>query len=227
LADELNDDTVRCRGRELCARINEALRNHICDTWQMESHLELEFEKQYRRLLLPPMRHGTGGRAKGYAGLLPSGEVEIVGMEAVRRDWTPMAHALQRQLLELLFQDRAGAAIEAHVVGWIEALRRGEMDDELVYRKNLRKPVAAYTRQIPPHVRAAKLMKNPAGVISYVMTVQGPQPVNQINAMLDYEHYIKTQIEPLLRTLAAVVPIDVDSAVRGVLDLFPPALKEG
>ena len=219
-----DDERVHHRGSELCRRVNEELQNHIQEKWHVESHLELEFEKLYRRLLLPPMRHGTGGRAKGYAGLLVSGEVEVVGMEAVRRDWTPMAHMLQRQLLALLFQDATAAAIETHVVRWIEALWRGEKDGDLVYRKNLRKPVDAYKRAVPPHVRAARLMKNPSGVIAYVMTVQGPQPVNHVSAELDYEHYIKTQIEPLLRTLAAVMPFDVDGAVKGVLDLFATAV---
>jgi DNA polymerase-2 len=222
LGNECDDETVYRRGTGLCEWVNEELRKHIRETWHLESHLELEFEKQYRRLLLPPMRHGTGGRAKGYAGLLVDGEVEVVGMEAVRRDWTSMAHTLQRQLLALLFQDAAAATIESHVVRWIGALRRGAMDGDLVYRKNLRKSVEAYKRAVPPHVRAARLMKNPSGVISYVMTVRGPQPVNQVTAELDYEHYIKTQIEPLLRTLAAVMPFDVDGAVKGVLDLFSP-----
>ena len=43
------------------------------------------------------------GRAKGYAGLRRGDEgdrVDIVGMEAVRRDWTDLAHQLQAVLLD-------------------------------------------------------------------------------------------------------------------------------
>ncbi len=33
----------------------------------------------------------------------------------------------------------------------------GELDEQLVYRKRLRRPLAEYQRNVPPHVRAARL----------------------------------------------------------------------
>ena len=54
---------------------------------------------------------------------------------------------------------------------------RGELDDALVYRKNLRKDVDEYTATTPPHVAAARKSTQPSGrLISYVITTAGPEP---------------------------------------------------
>ncbi|MBN0616713.1 SPOR domain-containing protein, partial [Pseudomonas aeruginosa] len=39
----------------------------------------------------------------------------------------------------------------------IARLMNGELDEQLVYRKRLRRPLAEYQRNVPPHVRAARL----------------------------------------------------------------------
>ncbi|VEB93228.1 DNA polymerase II [Citrobacter koseri] len=33
----------------------------------------------------------------------------------------------------------------------------GKLDEQLVYRKRLRRPLSEYQRNVPPHVRAARL----------------------------------------------------------------------
>jgi len=216
-------EAARERGRELCARANAQLAEHVSAEYGVVSRLELEFEKYYARFFLPPMRGSEKGRAKGYAGLRvdKQGEhLDIVGMEAVRRDWTKMAHDLQRELLGMLFHDAPIETIEGCIGDWVRAVRGGEKDEDLVYIKGLRKPVAAYTRSSPPHVQAARLLDKPPGVIRYVITRSGPQPVERVSAPLDYEHYVEKQIEPLVRTVAQVCPVDADAALRGIVDLF-------
>ncbi len=93
----------------------------------------------YRRFFLPPMRTfgaaaedaedaETRGRAKGYAGLRLEGDgerLEIVGMEAVRHDWTELAHALQRDLLGWVFHDVPPAEIVDRVRALLVELRAG------------------------------------------------------------------------------------------------------
>ena len=83
-------------GNSICARFNNAITEWIGKHYGVESKLELEFEKVYRRLLLPRTRsiHGAQrGRIKGYAGHRQTDRgatLEIVGMEAARRDWTDL-----------------------------------------------------------------------------------------------------------------------------------------
>ena len=212
------------KGKTICEFANRKLTSHITETYGVTSRLELEFEKYYVRFLLPSNR-GTKdrGRAKGYAGLKYEDDaesLEIVGMEAVRRDWTDMAHELQRSLLLYLFRDRSGTEIEELVLSWVRAVRKGELDEKLYYRKSLRKRVSEYTRTMPPHVRAAAHLPNPSGVIHYAITLDGPQPLGYVNAPLDYDHYVTKQIAPLVSTIAEFSDIDVDGAVLGKPRLF-------
>lgn len=210
-------------GQRLCNAANAALAEHIDQRYGVQSRLELEFEKHYEHFLLPPMRGSERGRAKGYAGWRLDGEegyLEIIGMEAVRSDWTRLAHGLQRQLLGLLFAGADAREIESAIGECVRGLRAGERDEDLVYRKRLRKPVSSYTRTVPPHVQAAKMLKDPRGVIQYIVTCDGPQPVGHMRAEPDYDHYVEKQIAPLVHTVAQIFPIDVESALRGVGNLF-------
>ncbi len=218
-------------GRGVCERINARLARHVMDRYGVASHLELEMEKHYHRFLLPSMRGDSErGRAKGYAGLRREGGadlVEIVGMEAVRRDWTDLAHQLQAVLLDRVFHEVPGVEIEEEIFRWVHEVQSGHRDDLLVYRKNLRKPVESYTRSVPPHVKAARLMENPTGVIRYVVTRDGPQPEGQLTAPIDYAHYIDKQIRPIVKTVAQAYDLDAEAAVSGRLNLFGNGLNTG
>ncbi|MEW6750377.1 MAG: DNA polymerase II [Candidatus Latescibacterota bacterium] len=213
-------------GEDLCRRLNVGLAAQVREQYDAEPRLELEFQKYYVRFLLPRVRGSERGRAKGYAGLRVdrAGEhLDIVGMEAVRRDWTRLAHDLQRELLELLFHDAPPPQLEGRVREWVRAVRAGEKDRDLVYHKGLRKPVAAYTHATPPHVQAARHLVRPPGVVRYVVTRDGPQPADHVCAPIDYEHYVSKQIEPLVRTVAQVCPVGLEAALGGTADLFDGA----
>jgi len=181
------------------------------------------------------------GRAKGYAGLtLPVSElaggaadgaaesrpgwIEIRGMEAVRRDWTDLAQGFQVGLLELLFRAAPPAAVRRFVRRLVEELQAGKLDERLTYRKALRKPVEEYTRSQPPHVRAAAMLdpEEQRGLIEYVWTVDGPQPVSKAAAPLDYAHYVERQLKPIARGFEEVLETDLASLFgeRKQLELF-------
>ena len=168
----------------------------------MESHLLLEFEKQYLRFFMPSLRHTASGSKKRYAGLIERGgtrEIVFTGLESVRRDWTVLAKDFQRQLLHRVFSEES---VDAFVQGFLDELRAGERDGDLVYRKALRKPLAEYGKTTPPHVKAARLIPGrPGRLISYVMTTEGPQPVGHASAPLDYDHYVEKQLRPIAESI--------------------------
>ena len=228
LPKDIGAEDALAKGRQLSRWMNDQLADHLQREYGVVSRLDLEFEKLYRRLFLPPMRgSGDRARAKGYAGLKVGAagkeELEIVGMEAVRRDWTDLAHDLQRDLLSRLFREAPADEMESAVTAWIRAVRCGEKDGDLVYRKSLRRSLESYTSSSPPHVTAARLLPEPSGVIHYVLTAAGPQPVGFVTAPLDYEHYIEKQIRPIVATIGQVCDIDVEAAVTGMPDLFRSA----
>jgi DNA polymerase-2 len=139
--------------------------------------------------------------------------IEVRGMEAVRRDWTDLAHEFQLRLLELLFLKRPLEEIQGYIRELVEALYRGELDDKLVYRKALRKSISAYTRNTPPHVKAAALLprSEQRGLIRYVITREGPQPEGWTSAPTDYDHYLERQLMPIASAFTEVLKTDLDA----------------
>jgi DNA polymerase-2 len=197
---------ARRRALELASSLNVELSRYIESRWRRESRLELEFEKLYSRLFLPRARHSTRGASKRYAGWLTGAGiegVEFVGMEVVRRDWTALAKRVQRELYQRLFTDQP---VDAYLAGIVARVRRGDLDEELVYHKNLRKDTEDYTATTPPHVAAARKSTHPPGrSIRYVLTTAGPEPLDNLTHPIDREHYVEKQVrpvaEPVLETL--------------------------
>jgi DNA polymerase-2 len=238
LSGDADSETLLREGTEVCRRINQRISEYIVDRYGLTPHLELEFEKIYYRFFLPPIRSPSGasdtnlrGRAKGYAGLtLPVSElrkrsseslaeeprlgwIDIKGMEAVRRDWTDLAQGFQVGLLELAFRDADIDTLKRFIQGILADLKSGKLDERLVYRKALRKPISDYTRSQPPHVKAAAMLEpeEQGGLIEYVMTRDGPQPVARQSAPIDYEHYVEKQLKPIAQGFEEALKTDGES----------------
>ena len=201
------EDAVRV-GEALVEFINTSWRDLLQQTLAIECHLEIEFDTHYHRFFMPTVRNSEQGSKKRYAGLTvdADGREEMVfrGLETVRSDWTPLAKRFQGGLLERIFK---GDAYADFVREYVRDLRAGLMDEALVYRKRLRGRLDSYDRVIPPHVRAAILAdENNArlgrprqyqtgGWIRYVMTTNGPEPVEARKSAIDYEHYVVHQLK--------------------------------
>ena len=202
---------ARARGGELAAILNVELERHVRETWGVESRLELEFERLYLRLLFPRKRSGEGGAMKHYVGLTEESGVIFTGMEVVRRDWTDLARQVQRELYERFF---AGRAVEDYLSDTVVALRAGELDRALVYRKALRKDLEEYTAATPPHVAAARKLKSePGALIDYVITRNGPEPASERESPLDYEHYVDKQIRPIATPILDLVGLRFEKVI--------------
>jgi DNA polymerase II len=214
------DDPQRARerGRELAVALNWDLDRYINKRWRVASRLELEFEKLYLKLFLPRARHSTRGASKRYAGLLGGADadgvedsVEFIGMEVVRRDWTALAKQVQRELYQRLFTDQS---VDAYLSDVVKKVRNGDLDDVLVYRKNLRKDTGDYTATSPPHVVAArKSTQPPARLISYVITTAGAEPLDNIQHPLDREHYVMKQVKPVAEPVLATLGLDFEQVI--------------
>ncbi len=111
---------------ELVAALNEELVRYIDERWQVRSRMELEFEKLYLKLFLPRARHSTRGASKRYAGLLhgpaDADNVEFVGMEVVRRDWTDLASRCSASCIKRLF---TGQRVDTYLADVVQQVRRG------------------------------------------------------------------------------------------------------
>jgi len=211
-------------GRELVDMVNDWWRIHLRAELGLDSALELEFDTHYRRFLMPTVRGSDEGSKKRYAGLVrqADGGEEVVykGLETVRTDWTPLAQRFQQGLYRRIFK---GEPYADYVRDYVAATLRGELDELLVYRKRLRRPLEEYQRNVPPHVRAARMADafhvaqgrppqyRNGGWIRYLMTVAGPEPLETRRAPIDYAHYLSRQLEPVAD---AILPFLGDNFAR-------------
>jgi DNA polymerase-2 len=202
------------RGAQLAQDLNRELAAYTETRWRVASRFELKFEKLYLQLFLPRIRHGTSGARKRYAGLLHSSQpdaIEFVGMEVVRSDWTELAKRVQRELYLRLFRQQA---VDHYLAEVVAQVRRGELDDALVYRKNLRKEAESYTATTPPHVAAArKSNQSPGSMVSYVITSAGPEPTDNVQHPLDREHYVTKQIRPVAEPVLGALGLDFERVI--------------
>jgi DNA polymerase-2 len=209
LNGEFDNQQVQNIGQSLAEQINQKWTAKTQQEHQLDSHLEIEFETHFSQFLMPTIRGSEKGSKKRYAGLkVTSTEDELIfkGLENVRSDWTPLAKKFQLTLYKRVF---AKEPVDDYIQQVIADVRLGKSDDLLVYRKRIRRKLSLYVKNIPPHVRAARLAddKNASlgkslkyqnkSWVSYVMTLNGPQPIEYLCSQIDYDHYIEKQIQPI------------------------------
>lgn len=201
--------------RELPKEINEFYRDYVKKKFSRKSFLELEFDKHYLSLLIPQTRLKSEerGAKKRYAGLLRvhgKEVIDIVGLEAIRGDWTEAAQDFQRELLLRVFKKQE---IIQFIRNYIKNIESGKLDEKLIYRKSIRKDLKEYVKTTPPHVKAArKLEKLDGNRIEYYITNNGPEPIQNLKSQLDYDHYIEKQIKPIAKTILETIGIDPEKA---------------
>lgn len=208
-------------GRELALGVNAYWRDALLREHRLESALEVQLETCFRRFLMPTIRGSEQGSKKRYAGLVVDaegrGRVVIKGLEAVRTDWTPLARSFQRELLRRVF---LGEPYAAWIRELTDDLYAGRLDEQLVYRKRLRRELDSYVKNVPPHIAAARQLEKVGREIAYVITVRGPQPIQARTAPIDYAHYLERQLAPAADTVLAFVGDDFMRLGGRQLSLF-------
>jgi DNA polymerase I len=169
---------------------------------EKELKLEIRVEREYRRILFTEAM-------KRYAGLLPDGTLDIVGLEVVRGDWSEIARQVQEHVLEKILQDQSPEKAVETVRAMIRKLKNGEVPiADLTIRKTLTKPIEQYAVRAPHVEVARKLMKEGwtltvGDKVAYVI-VKGPgnlfqkaKPYNQVKPEeIDKEYYLENQVKP-------------------------------
>lgn len=227
------DDEAARIGEHLVQRVNAWWREHLRREYALESALELQFETHFRRFLMPTIRGAEVGSKKRYAGLVreADGSERLVfkGLETVRADWSPLAKRFQQELYRRIF---IGEPYRDFVRDYVQRTLAGEYDQRLIYRKRLRRKLDDYRRNVPPHVRAARLadayndrLGRPrqyqhGGWISYVMTLAGPEPLETRRSPIDYQHYLTRQLQPVADAILPFVADDFDALTDRQLGLF-------
>ncbi len=219
-------------GRQLTAEINRRWQMLLNEQHGLRSYLQLQYETHFERFLMPTIRGSDTGSKKRYAGLIcTDGDQRLIfkGLEAIRSDWTLLAKSFQNELYRLIFTDQDPAAYVCRVV---TETRAGQRDEQLVYRKRLRRILSHYVKNIPPQVRAARLADahnarlgkplkyQQRGTIAYLMTINGPEPLEYLHSRIDYQHYIDKQIRPIADAILPFIGLSFERLIGTQMRLF-------
>jgi DNA polymerase-2 len=217
-------------GTQLMNDLNRWWGNELQQRYQITSHLDVEYETHYLRFFMPTIRGMPTGSKKRYAGLCigldqnnssseraANTRLVVKGLEAARTDWTPLARNFQRHLFELIFNDKP---FEDYVRQTAQQLRDGKLDDQLVYRKRIRRDLSDYQRNVPPHIKAARKLASSGNTIRYLITRNGPEPADAQESAIDYQHYLDKQLAPAADGILQFMGTSFESITDAQLQMF-------
>jgi len=221
-------------GSELEDSLNQWWTNRLQNELQLESCLEIQFETHFNKFLMPTVRGAKTGSKKRYAGLVRSADTEqfkliFKGLESVRSDWSPLAREFQQHLYQLIFLDQP---YEEYIKQTVADVFAGNHLAKLVLRKRVRRKLADYVKNVPPHVQAARNAEliraqrnlpplfNSGGWIEYVMTTAGAQARQYQTAPIDFDFYIDKQLAPIADSILTFRASSLEAVLDKQIGLF-------
>ncbi|MFT2090013.1 DNA polymerase II [Paraglaciecola sp. 2405UD69-4] len=232
LEGDYTEEAAASVGKSLADMINQNWGSKLKEEFELACELEIEFETHFKHFLMPTIRGSELGSKKRYAGVkaTPLGdELVFKGLETVRSDWTLLAKQFQLTLYKMVF---AKEDVTQYIQDVVQNTRKGNYDELLVYRKRLRRKLAQYVKNVPPHVKAARIAdeknvslgkpskyQNKAWV-SYLITVNGPEPIEYQTSKIDYEHYIEKQVRPIAEGILPFIGVSFEEVTGQQLGLF-------
>ena len=235
LLGPVEDSQVKVIGEGLASQINEWWTKKLREKYDIPSFLEMEFEIHFSKFLMPTVRGSDAGSKKRYAGLVvdsrnpDKSHLLFKGLESVRSDWSPLARDFQKELYRRIFLDEP---YEDYIKLMVQQLGDGIFENELVLRKRLRRKLKDYTKNIPPHVQAARKAEDirrqrelpslyqSGGWIEYIMTINGAEPRQYRESAIDYEFYIERQLTPIADSILVFKSSSMDKILNNQIGLF-------
>ncbi|NHI83774.1 MAG: DNA-directed DNA polymerase I [Candidatus Thorarchaeota archaeon] len=175
--------------------------------WSREElGIDLEVEKTYKYVALSE-------RKKNYIGVYPSGYVEVKGLSGKKRNTPDFVQNAFREMLHALSKVDNPEGFETakdevrEIVNCVIDRLEGKADpyepEELAFRVQMTKPLDAYGKTTPQHVRAALMLKDagydvPPGTIVEYIKIKGPEDLLPVQLAegssywLDKDKYIDT-----------------------------------
>ena len=164
--------------------------------------LEIKPDKVYVRIFFTAAK-------KRYAGLLPDGRLDIVGLEVARGDWAAVAKNVQEKVLEIILKDQSPDKAAKFVQQFIHNLRQKQLPyRDLIIWKTLTKPPEEYEVRAS-HVEAAKMLAEKGWKLSvgdkvgYVAVVGTGRLYERVRPYVfasydevDMEYYVSKQVVP-------------------------------
>ncbi|MFQ5711143.1 MAG: DNA-directed DNA polymerase [Candidatus Geothermarchaeales archaeon] len=175
--------------------------------------LEAKLEKVYERVIFTEAK-------KRYAGLTREGDLDVVGLETVRRDWCDYARETQRDLLRIVLGGGSRDEALEYVRGRVAKLRRMELEvNELVIWEQITRPLGEYVAKGPHIAVAERLVERgwrikKGDYVGYVIT-RGVGPLytrakhySEADVEeIDREYYVEKQILPVCSRVVSALGV--------------------
>jgi len=181
--------------------------------------VDLEVEKEYRYVVL-------SSRKKNYLGVTKSGKVDVKGLTGKKSHTPPFIKTLFYELLDILSTvedvkdfDQAKKQISAKIAEWAKKVQGKEIPlSDLAFNVMMSKAISDYTKTIPQHIRAAKLLESKrvikkGDIISYVKILNKPgvKPVEMARSdEIDSKKYMEF-MESTLDQITSSMGLDFDT----------------
>lgn len=164
--------------------------------------LEIKPDKVYVRIFFTEAK-------KRYAGLLPDGRLDIVGLEVMRGDWADVAKNVQEKVLEIILKEQSPKKAAGFVQQFIYELRQKRVPyRDLIIWKTLAKPAEDYEVKAS-HVEAAKMLRTKGweltvgDKVGYVVIIGTGRLYERVKPYMfasyndvDIEYYVSKQVVP-------------------------------
>jgi DNA polymerase I len=178
--------------------------------------LEINLSEVYKRILFTEAK-------KKYAGLRTDGQVDVVGLEAVRGDWSNLARDVQNTVLRMVLEDANSSRATAYVLNLTSNLKSKKLPlSSFIIWKTLTKPVGAYEVNAP-HVEVAKKMAKDGWPVTagdkvgFVITkkpgklFQKAEPhYKETIEDVDFDYYVRNQIVPAAARILEILGVPED-----------------
>jgi DNA polymerase I len=175
--------------------------------------MDVKVDKIYERVIFTEAK-------KRYAGLLPNGKLDVVGMEAVRGDWANIAKTVQEDVLELVLRDNNERRALDSLRNTITRVRAKNLPlQEFIIWKTLTKPVKEYEAR-SAHVEVAKKLMHEGwdlavgDKVGFIITnkpgklYEKAQPYSLSTLDdVDVEYYVNSQIIPAAMRVLSVLGV--------------------
>ncbi|ABU81872.1 DNA-directed DNA polymerase I [Ignicoccus hospitalis] len=182
--------------------------------------LEIEIDKTYRFVAFT-------GLKKNYIGVYPGGEIDVKGLLGKKRNTPQFVKEAFIKMIEMIRNSQSPEEVvktREEVKNLVKELymnlKRQYYDlDELAFHMQLTKPIESYTKNMPQHVKAAKMLAkfgihvNQGDVVSFVKVkgAEGVKPVQLAKLPeVDVEKYYEA-IESTLGQILKAFSLDAAS----------------
>lgn len=182
-------------------------------TENLPGHLELEFEKIYRTFLILTKKRYAGWKFEKMDDTW-SDEIEMRGIETVRRDWCSLVSEIMLKVLDTILKEGDLAKSIELLRSTINDLKQGNIPlEKLTIIKGITKSVDSYEGMLP-HIELARKL-----------TVRNPQNPPKIGDRLGFviirgDQMLSKRAEDPTYVEKNKIPIDSDYYIES--QLFPP-----